>query len=228
MTRLVDIISHNIGIDIFKYSYKSVDVSGNITIDCEHDIKQFQILSGLEYTEKEAIPYVVWLYALKRDFLIQNKIEFAENVRFEDVDFSINCIVHAKDVMCIPLQVIAYVANQTSTSVVKADLQKIEEMFKATERVKNIALKQMESSRMKSEIVLNHHWYMYKNTMFRYLWRLSPSNILRILATYHPYSPSPYKVLNVCAKYPFLLGISIILCRPFILMGYKMYSRRKR
>lgn len=81
---------------------------------------------------------VAWKKMYRRDFLLRNKIRFAENVMYEDNDYALRCFTHARRVKYVPLQVYAYRNNPASFIRSKVDEGKIIQKFKLCTRMDGI------------------------------------------------------------------------------------------
>ena len=187
-------------------------------------------MSGKKFAMTQSIPWVVWLYALRKDFLLDNQLFFAEYVRFEDEDYSIKCMIKAKRVKYIPLVVVCYsVNNDGQTSKVnKDDVAKISDMFKGIERTKQIAIEAMAQDKALGNLILGHHFFMYKSVIMRYLWHLPPKVILHFLKNYQPYKPCNDFLLTFCLLHPKCFAYGIILGKPFFPLLRKIYLLRKK
>ena len=101
-------------------------------------------------------PLYSWNKAYKRDFLIKNKLDWRENVYFEDVEFYFKTFTKSKDIYIInkPL----YVYRRRSDSIIGEcikDARKAEHLFNVTENVYKY-------------LTENNLFEEYKNSFYRY------------------------------------------------------------
>ena len=67
-------------------------------------------------------------------------IKFEEYVRFEDVDYVIKCTLLADNVVFLPIEVYCNIDSGVNTSIVVNDKTRIEDLFKISIRLKDVAL----------------------------------------------------------------------------------------
>lgn len=81
---------------------------------------------------------VAWNKLYKRDFLLRNKIRFAQNVMYEDNDYAFLCFAYANRVRYVQWQTYAYRNNPASFMRRKIDEEKIIQKFKLCARMDEI------------------------------------------------------------------------------------------
>lgn len=81
--------------------------------------------------------YCVWRACYKRDFLIENDIFFVENVFWEDSDWTILCLYHAKNILMVDFDFYAHRLNLKSTAGIMS-IDKVIEIINADIRVENL------------------------------------------------------------------------------------------
>lgn len=170
-----------------------------------------KILSGEQFLQCQQISWTTWHYAINRDFLIKNNIKFAENVLFEDVDFSLSLISNAKSIMYLHKQILTHVIRKGQITQVGKNLNKIEDLFKCAQRTENLA-SSFKNEPLTSSIIQNHAIYQYKIMLKRYVWRLNYKDIKTIIKKNKPRNKLNLAFYDFMYKNPSIfLTISIIL-----------------
>ena len=132
------------------------------------------IMTGADFIKTQHIPWEPWLYAYKRSFLTKNNLQFAEYCRFEDTDFVINCTIHAPNIRFCNIPAYCHTINSQQTTLIGNDSDKITDLFKMNNRLKVIVTSENFEDKECLKTVLNHHFYIFKTNIIRYLWRCSP------------------------------------------------------
>lgn len=84
------------------------------------------IMSGQENLSTGEFLYEIWTSAYRRDFLINNKLYFRENVFFEDSDWTIKMLWHARSIGLYRFPFYCYRSNPESTTI-KPNLKTFED-----------------------------------------------------------------------------------------------------
>lgn len=186
------------------------------------------IMGGGEFMQKVPIPWVPWLYAYKKDFLVSNKILFTENVRFEDTDYVIKCTLLATKILFIPLDVVVHKINEGSTSMVGNDVDKITDLFRLSYRIRSLADFFLQKDRGGGVAAMGHHVFHYHTLLVSYLWRLSYDEIVEILIKYPPYENSNDHLIIFVSKFPRIYAMTAQIMRPVLLSLLWIRKRMRR
>lgn len=143
--------------DVVKYRYKNFDnISGKITdsqkIDINYTGKLFNPQSSPEILEYWASGT---FSILKKEFLISNNIKFNNYDCIEDVEYSIDVISNAKNVLFIEDKILNYRKNREESSSSK--------MIKSADKI-------ISGVKYAKECGLNHS-SEFENSLLRYIYR---------------------------------------------------------
>lgn len=141
-------------------------------------------MSGPEFLHKNEIAWMPWGYIFNREYLLQNKLQFVENVRFEDADFVMDCIAHSKSIVYVPQIIVCHRETELQTSCMGYSIEKNEDFIKMSQRVGMLADRLKAEGNPGWEIILKQHQYMYKSSLKRNIWRLPYHNRVKILNDY--------------------------------------------
>lgn len=169
-------------------------------------------LPGEIYLSTQQVPWTPWLALYRRSYLLDNKIFFIENVRFEDSDFVLKTVLLAKQVRYSPIIAYKYFVNGKSTTNIGDDKQKIEERIMSADRLQRIALEYAQVYPIGCKAILNHYQYKYKIILRRNLWRLKFKDILSILKKY-PYrhtTSDPLTKISQISPHAYAFGTTIL------------------
>lgn len=99
------------------FYYRDGVMEGRISADDKR--KTLGVVSGPEYfqfaNQTKEYTQFCWLYFIRRDFLIENKIRFTDGLKHEDKEFSARCYSRARKVTYTGIDFILY--RQRSTSI---------------------------------------------------------------------------------------------------------------
>lgn len=128
-------------LDFLEFDDVVVDFNGKIQQN--KTVKDTAIASGPDlFFDKGFIWWrdhiVAWNKLYKRDFLLRNKIRFAQNVMYEDNDYAFLCFAYANRVKYVQWQTYAYRNNPASFMRSKIDEEKIIQKFKLCTRMDEI------------------------------------------------------------------------------------------
>ena len=181
-----------------------------------------EMLSGRDYIIKCAIPWTPWEYAYSLDFLRREKLRFEEGVRMEDSDFVMSCTLAARDITYRPIAVVRHAVYDGQTSSIGNDVGKIEDMLKNSERVGQIALRQMAVDRLSADVVVAQYRFKRRTCVMRYLWHLRHSDIHRLLRAY----PAIVEISDgfncFVSGYPRLTAVVLSMARPFLMAAWRV------
>lgn len=187
-----------------------------------------ETISGSLFLRKYPIPWTPWCYAYKKDFLRNNQILFEENVRFEDVDYVIKATLNAKLITFVPIDVYKHVDSGNNTSFVGKNKSLIEDLFKISIRIKNVACDYMRIDKKAAEAAMAHHIFHYNWLLKSFLWRLSYKDIIKLLHNYAPYKNSMDKFINITIKYPRIYATLSYIARPILLSAVWVKNKLRR
>ena len=187
-----------------------------------------EVLSGRDFIQKYPIPWSPWCYLYKKSFLLANNVRFVEGVRFEDVDYVINCTLLAHNMVFLPIEVYRHIHSGENTSFVGNDRKRIEDLFRISIRMKNVALNFGSVEKDAAvRAAMGHHIYQYHWMLERMAWRLSFEEILEMFHKYPPYDKSEDKLINFTRKHPRLYAALAQIARPFLLAAIWMKNKLK-
>lgn len=187
-----------------------------------------EVFKGVEFIKRFPIPWTPWCYAYRRDFLLSNKIQFEENVRFEDVDYVIKCTLLADRMVFVPLEVYCHIDSGENTSVVGNDIERISDLFKISVRIRNVSLNFMSINKAAALTAMGHHVFHYHSLLLSYLWRLSYDEIVEILNKYPPYENSNDHLVIFVSKFPRIYAMTAQIMRPVLLSLLWIRKRMRR
>lgn len=202
------------GIDILKFDYFLV--KNGVTNACVAVSDNQEVMSGREFLKKNSIPWVPWLCAYCRRFLLDNNLFFEENVLFEDADYVIDCIRHAVSIKYVPVIVYRYRVYNTQTSQIGTDIKKIIGLFDLNERIKALCLDEKERDYDVAAVINGHYEFRFKSIILRYWWHLSYKDRKELLVAYKPMQPCEDKLLSFIGKYPRLFLMTITVVKPLL------------
>ncbi|MCM1317524.1 MAG: glycosyltransferase [Bacteroides sp.] len=206
--------------DIVTFDYHEAR-NGEVTPRLSFGGNSQEMLSGREYMIKCAIPWTPWEYAYSLEFLRRENLRFEENVRMEDSDFVMRCTLAARKITYRPIPVVRHAVYDGQTSSIGNDVVKIEDMFKNSDRVGQIALKQMPIDRESADVVVAQYRFKRKTCVLRYLWRLRHYDIYRLLKKY-PSAPEISDSFNsFISCHPRLTAIALSAAKPFLLAAWR-------
>lgn len=215
--------------DVVMFDYQLKDLLRNCSVHHIYKNQGFnsEEITGSKFIQKYPIPWTPWCYAYKREFLIAHQILFAENVRFEDVDYVIISTLLSKSMVFLPIDVYCHVDSGYNTSFVGNNRFLIEDLFKISIRIKDVAEDFMMKDREGAQAAMNHHIYHYQWLLKSLLWRLSYSQILELLNNYTPYEKAENKLIKFTRKHPQVYAALAQVARPFLLAAVWMRNKLK-
>lgn len=185
-----------------------------------YKVNKIGCVSGCEYIRKCEVSWAPWNFIYKSDFLREHKIEFVENVRFEDVDYIMRALSKADKVEYLPMTMVIHSVWEGQTSEVGNDFERINDLFKISCRVGDVALETAKFDKDAGEAIMRHHYFMHTVDTKRYLWRLGFRNQIKVLKENEPRYMSGLKIpflLSVIKKRPFLLAVIMNLVKPALI-----------
>lgn len=188
-----------------------------------------EVLSGREFIQKYPIPWAPWCYLYRKNFLLTNNVKFEEGVRFEDVDYVMKCTLLARKMVFLPIDVYRHIHSGENTSYVGNDRSRIEDLFRISIRMKNVALdfgSVEKDAAVKS--AMGHHIYQYHWMLERIAWRLSFNEILDMLLKYPPYENSEDKLIKFTCKHLRLYAALAQVVRPFLLTAVWVRNKARK
>lgn len=128
-------IAENDNLDVLHFNYDTYPIINNSM----RRVESLDVMTGPElFFDERFIWYhdlvTAWRKIYKRSFLIDNKITFAEQIMFEDVDYALRVFAKAKRVRHIGLIGYKYRFNENSITRIKHNSQHIRYWVKLCER----------------------------------------------------------------------------------------------
>lgn len=213
LCKLKEILEQEQGGDLLMYNYREIEADEIRHIDFKYPNRP---IDGKTFMVSYRIPWTAWTAIYRREFLLENNIDFAENVWFEDVDFTIKCIVTAKKVLFTTNEVLDHIIWKGQTVKQKYDRGKVEDLFKLSCRVKKIAEEELKCNIQCGKAILAHHFFMHKMNIMRYLWRVSYMDMIVILKNYPVYMPTDSFLLGFSTKNPKFFSFLLQCSKPII------------
>ena len=140
---------------------------------------QFEINESLDceqyFTKQNNLLITAWSKLWNRNFILNNKLKFAENTRFEDNQFSIPAYILAKKISNVNLKVYSYRIRPNSISTSKVTNSFLEQFF--THRIGSslIALKSTKNFNFRnyikieiSKVILRSYFFILKGLKIAY------------------------------------------------------------
>lgn len=202
------------GIDILKFDH--LLIKDSIIKMCIAVSDNQDVMSGREFLKRNSIPWVPWLCAYRRSFLVDNNLFFEENILFEDADYVIDCIRHADSIKYVPVIVYQYRVYNTQTSQIGTDIKKVIGLFELNERIKTLYLDEKERDYDVAAVINGHYEFRFKSIILRYWWRLSYKDRKKLLVAYKPTLPCKDKLISFIGKYPQLFLMTSAVVKPLL------------
>lgn len=209
--------------DLLMYDSQTRSDDGNLLIKSAHYLHNPQVvLTGEQYLTNAEVPWVPWLTAFKKEFLVNNEIRFAEGVRFEDTDYMLKSILLASTVIYRPIEVVCHTINPTSTVHIGNDVQKIAERFMTSSRLYAVISQYSDSHPTGVSALKGHYNFRQESLLKTTLWRLKYSDILLILNKFPYQGDSSTGLLGWTTKHPKLYACISQIIRPILLGCIKL------
>jgi glycosyltransferase involved in cell wall biosynthesis len=179
--------------------------------------KNSQIVqTGVDFICSNEIPWSPWCFIYNKQFLLNNDLKYEEKVRFEDADFVMKATLLAKRITFRPIIAVKHLINSVQTSNIGNDISKIYELLFIAYRVRQIA-EQFKSEFPKgANVVMTHHYFMYKASLRKLIWRIPKDKILDVLNKYPAEEHSPDWLTQLSIKHPRFLAYSFATVRPIL------------
>lgn len=204
LQKILKAIFNNSGLDILFFESALFDIKKNITnYNLTYPSNITATLNGEEYLNSQNVPWTPWMALYRKDFLKNNDIQFAEDVRFEDADYVLKCVLLAKKVKYLPIQTVLYYENGNSTTNIGNDKDKIKERILSADRLWDI-ITQFQCQHPKgSNVIRGHYRFKYHAILLRNVWRLDYKSILELLKA-HPYREDTCddRLINLAMEHP--------------------------
>jgi hypothetical protein len=196
----------------------ATDKDGEIILSGHYtNVNKVGVFVGKEYMKTQEIPWVPWCYVYRRSFLQEVGLQFVEKVRFEDSDYVCRATVRARKIAFVPLVTVCHTETSTQQSAIGNNVAAIQDLFKLSTRVKLVGEQLLAEGDPETAVaVLHHHWFKHKYNTLRFLWRVSPNQMLDILRQNKAHTPSPYWIVNLGATHPLLLTGLLSLAKPIL------------
>lgn len=186
------------------------------------------MMTGTEFMRCQEVSWMPWGYIYNRRFIVDNDFRFEENVRFEDVDFVLECIANAPKIKFEPQTIVCHRETSTQTSVVGNDRERNIDLIKIAHRVGRLADRLKGSDNECWRHVMGHHDFMYLILLKKYIWRLKRRDISTSITDYPPSNLSDKKALAFIRKNPKITSVVYSILAPALHAAYFIYSRLKK
>ena len=180
-------------------------------------------MTGEEFLLTNPVSGAVWNYLYRRDHLLATGILFEENVFFEDTDFMMNYLVHAKAIRFLPLVVYYYwLSNpdQTTQNIDK-DQVKMMDHICLWYRVYKVAIEEKSRNLAASNVIMDLAKRSFRSYIKRYSCRISFRNLLTAFRRYHLTEPTGDGLFDFINRHPL---IAAIIMKPFF--SVELYIRK--
>jgi glycosyltransferase involved in cell wall biosynthesis len=174
------------------------------------------ILSGEEFICSNKIPWAPWCYVYNRKFLLDNKLTFAESVRWEDADFVMSVTLSARKMSYSPIHCVVYYMHDKQTSDILNDVEKICDYVYMSWRLRMVSERFHSISPNGAKVVMGHHYFMYKSNIRRYLWRIPTKEILRVIKAYPAESHATDWLTQLSINHPKIFAYTLSAFRPIL------------
>lgn len=145
-----------------------------------------KVQTGEKFILNEQIPWTVWHFAIKNEYIKKNNFRFAEKVLYEDVDFCLEITAKAQSIKYVPLTIIEYTIREGQTSKVNVNVSKMDDMFQTAIRTYNLSNKI--NNKAINKVFENSAIFQYTVLLDIYLWRLKFKDIIHLINKYQPNS----------------------------------------
>lgn len=228
LSKLVELIDSDDTIDIYMMDFVNIYIETNKIVGPFYQLNRTDKIKGSEFLLNCEIPWTPWCYCYRREFLLENNLTFAENVRFEDVDYVMKATMLANYIQFDPTIKIDRSLTPNQTTFIGSDLVRITDLIKMFYRVRLIGESYLETHPKCANLIIEHHRYANNSFIKRFYWRLKPKDFLNLIKTYPVKTPSKFKLLNIIMKYPRLFTYSATIFRPFLFGMRKMINLVKK
>jgi hypothetical protein len=135
----------------------------------------------------------------------------------------------ARYIVFLPINVYCHIHSGQNTSFVGNDKNKIEDLFKISIRMKNVALDYCSAEQANvAKATMGHHIYQYYWMLKKIVWRLSYNDIIELLHKYPPYEQSGNKLINITIKYPRFYAVLSQVARPILLSAVWVKNKLRK
>lgn len=147
-----------------------------------------------------------------------------ENVRFEDVDYIMLSLSKANKVEYLPITTVIHAVWEGQTSMVGNDFERINDLFKISCRVADVALETAKEDVSAGVAIMHHHHFMHTKDTQRYLWRLKYREQKEILKLNKPKSIDGKLplLLKMERSMPTFMAVLLTLARPLLTGAIKI------
>lgn len=188
-------------------------VNGRLDTSLKFGNNTSEVFSGKEFLERQSISWTPWSYAIKKQFLREQKLKFCGGVLYEDVDFALGIIARSSSAKYIPLPLVRYTIRTGQTSKIGDSPVRVDYLFQLTERL-NVLASQFSDSRKR--IIQQQADFQLKQLVTRYLWRLKYKDIRILLSRYTGLAQRQGLANRIPFKAPVLYACLAILLGPSV------------
>lgn len=225
ITAIIKTIKNNHGIDMIMSDYAIANQNCELKASGFFISNKRSITTGTKYLQTQNISWMPWGYTYRRQFINDHHLRFEENVRFEDVDFVLECIARSKSILYLPFNTICHRETEIQTSAVGNSIEKNTDLIKIAHRVGEVAYRLKQEENKAWDIVMAHHKFMYLSVLKRNIWRLPCKTIYYSLREYPIVtSDSTNLILYTLREHTKTATFIICLAKPILKITYNLYK----
>ncbi len=188
--------------------------------------KYHDVTDTENYIKQNGWAIAPWRHCIKLDFYIKSGIEFEENCRLEDIDWTIKLFYYAQKVQYQPILLIHYVKNnENTTDNLFRDKEILIANTIATNRALHLSDTLYKDSSIKNSIILLADLYYYvtcKNLLGMFASIKEKVAIIKLIEA----KKSSNKYVRFAIKHPYIFAIISNITAPLYRIARK-YHRRK-
>ena len=125
----------------------------------------------------------------------------------------------------LSIEVYCHIDSGYNTSFVGNNRNLIEDLFRISIRIKEVAEDFMMKDKEAAQAAMGHHIYHYNWLSKSFLWRIPYYDIIHLLEDYPPYSRSGDRLVDFVGKHPRLYAMAAQIVRPFLLLAWKLKNK---
>jgi len=209
------------GTDMIMFDHALSDDNCRIKITSQYEDKDSAILHGHEFLLTHAVSWMPWGYMYRTAYVRQHGFKFEEHVRFEDVDFVLNCVANAQTIKYVAQSNVVHRETDIQTSAVGNNREKNIDLVKIAYRVGVLAQQLKAKGNPAWRKVMDHHTFMYESALKRNVWRLNRKDIKEVLSSYPPQCTEKMSI-RIFTSNTTLFALFACAAKPFLLCAWKI------
>lgn len=153
IAKVYDFIKHNdVEILITDSAYQFKDKPHN---NLQLNLPNKECLSGEDFVKANGFACAPWRMCINREFYVRHKFSFKENVRIEDLDWSVILYLYAKKIQYVPILLVHYIKAESGTT---DNMYRKPEILKdnilAGNRLRDLAYSRFKSSSLQNDVLI--------------------------------------------------------------------------